>query len=741
MGSSTSIGSRWCKSPSSVTALVCGCFALLPYAAHASTIDALIAQLAGPDEQARAHARQFLPRHGVDALPVLLPLIDHESEHVWRAAYNVVADIANQASAPGREADRVRAADFVAQWLAPEQTPRAHEYGLRLIGYVVPPNYSVHAIIPFLDYPNLRDYARAALELSATDQARNALEQALANPDPDFQIALLRSLETINDPQSLPVLLSHMQNVHAAIRAAAARAAAPMAGPRHVREFRDVPARATAGTQFAATDAFLRYADALARSGGNWGLAIQLFAEILDASSEPVLQSAAMMGLGRFGDESAVTRLVDATSDNPSAAVQQAFPLALRALEGNAAVEAILAHYPRIPQHLRPSVLRLLGEKPHPAVATLIADNLHSPDPATRDAALAAAAALASRLLLAPLMTMVETGPEPQQRAALTVALKIARTANEAGGDEAGPALVRLYGRASDDATRLKILAALAHNPSLEALPLTMEAAGTPALAPAAVPALVALLNPLQEAGRHDELREVFAKIMHLNTSPDPAVAVPTLVALLKPLHAAGRHEEVREVFAKIMQLNSSPDAVVAVVTSLGPAAKDYGLVLLLGVIQDWHIIGPFPWNQESDWEQAFVAEPHVDLKKPVAIDGNQIAWQKHTSQDAFGIINLIDALGPTENAFAYAHALFEAPRAEQAQLRIGSDDGVVAWVNGEKVWDNRIVRGLGIDQDSVPIQLRSGQNAVLLKISQGAGGWAFCARITDTAGAGISRK
>ena len=62
--------------------------------------------------------------------------------------------------------------------------------------------------------------------------------------------------------------------------------------------------------------------------------------------------------------------------------------------------------------------------------------------------------------------------------------------------------------------------------------------------------------------------------------------------------------------------------------------------------------------------------------------------------------------------------------------VEIGSDDGVKAWLNGKVVHSNNVDRGEVTDQDTAPITLKQGTNELLLKITQGGGGWSACARI-----------
>ena len=672
---------------------------LLAGTGWANTIDALALELRGPDEAARVHARQMLPREGVDALPAVLPLINDESEPVWRAAYNVVADIANQACAPGHESDRARATDLLMGWIAPNQTPRAQEYGLRLIRYIVPPGYSVDAIVPFLQLNDLREYARGALEIIGSNEARLALEAAMAGADPEFKTALLDSLRHLASVASLPVLSRAMDDPDPFVRASAARAAASFADPTMAPRYRQLPVGVTPETMFYAMDAVLRYADALARAGGNWTLAMSTYIEILASVDDPVLISGAMMGLGRYGDEHVVPVLIEKAGTSPSREVQGALPLALAALHGRAATEAIVAHYDALPEALRPAVLRALGDTPRPDVVALVQKELGNADPAYRVAAVSVASELGSLELLAPLMTLIEQSNDVERAAALDAALAITRAGAQGNtAPEAGAALIRLYPFAQDDSTRFEILSALSKNPVVHALPLAMEAVKTPALAPA---------------------------------------AVPVLVALVQPLMADGKKDQAHEAFAAVMAASGSATDVVAMAADLGASADELGLPKMLGAVHAWHVMGPFAWQDDSGWDRAFVNEPNVDLA--ATIDNKK--WNDVATADSFGIVDLTQQLGQQSHVFAYAYTTIDVPAGGDAQLRLGSDDGIVAWVNGEKVWENRVDRGLAVDSDVAPIRLREGSNAVLLKISQGGGGWNFCCRVTDTSGMGIPRS
>jgi len=85
----------------------------------------------------------------------------------------------------------------------------------------------------------------------------------------------------------------------------------------------------------------------------------------------------------------------------------------------------------------------------------------------------------------------------------------------------------------------------------------------------------------------------------------------------------------------------------------------------------------------------------------------------------------------PTESA-AYAHVYVYSPTARMAQLLLGSDDGIKAWVNGVNVITKDRYGGWAPDRYIANISLDSGWNDLLCKVSQDGGDYGLSARFTD---------
>jgi len=110
--------------------------------------------------------------------------------------------------------------------------------------------------------------------------------------------------------------------------------------------------------------------------------------------------------------------------------------------------------------------------------------------------------------------------------------------------------------------------------------------------------------------------------------------------------------------------------------------------------------------------------------------------WQAHAVRHGF-IMNL-SRLYSTPGIVSYAVAYLDCPSAQPARILLGSDDGFLLFLNGERIAGRDIHRGLGVDSDRFDVKLKKGVNVILLKIEQDFGAYEFCLRVTGPAGKGI---
>lgn len=155
--------------------------------------------------------------------------------------------------------------------------------------------------------------------------------------------------------------------------------------------------------------------------------------------------------------------------------------------------------------------------------------------------------------------------------------------------------------------------------------------------------------------------------------------------------------------------------------------------------VNTWWVVGPFDAEFEKALDTPYPPEQGVDLKASyTGKDGASIGWKKIerplngslSAGDEF-FVHLHTVFGKRiDNAVAYAMTTIESPGDAEARLALGSDDGVVVWLNGVEVHRNNIGRAYSPKQDIVPISLKKGKNTLLLKINQGGGDWGFGAHV-----------
>ncbi len=139
-----------------------------------------------------------------------------------------------------------------------------------------------------------------------------------------------------------------------------------------------------------------------------------------------------------------------------------------------------------------------------------------------------------------------------------------------------------------------------------------------------------------------------------------------------------------------------------------------------------WEVAGPF-------LKEGVEGEDLFDAKFGPEEDGYSV-WQELTD-GTFGYdANFIDLekILSTDNCAAYLRSNVWVEKSQKAILEIGSDDGVKVWLNNSLVHQNNAVRGHNAGDDSVTVDLNEGWNSVLMKITQGVGGWGASLVVTD---------
>jgi hypothetical protein len=144
-------------------------------------------------------------------------------------------------------------------------------------------------------------------------------------------------------------------------------------------------------------------------------------------------------------------------------------------------------------------------------------------------------------------------------------------------------------------------------------------------------------------------------------------------------------------------------------------------------VFSKWHLIGPFPNENNQGLTKAFPPETEIDFKKTYPGKGNQKAgWvEKEFADGQVHSLALFPAIGNSE-AVVYLQREITAAVPTELPISLGSDDGLAVFLNGERLLMENISRAASPDQHLLKLALKPGKNSLLLKVSQGNGEWAF---------------
>ena len=113
------------------------------------------------------------------------------------------------------------------------------------------------------------------------------------------------------------------------------------------------------------------------------------------------------------------------------------------------------------------------------------------------------------------------------------------------------------------------------------------------------------------------------------------------------------------------------------------------------------------------------------------------LVWTLGEISDAGGnnVNDLVNEIGLGEGDVndhsSYALIILESPIDQSGvPMKVGSDDSVKVWVNGEEVHNNPVNRGAGDFQDDFKVDLVAGDNVLLVKVSERGGGWSMFAGV-----------
>jgi putative heme-binding domain-containing protein len=176
----------------------------------------------------------------------------------------------------------------------------------------------------------------------------------------------------------------------------------------------------------------------------------------------------------------------------------------------------------------------------------------------------------------------------------------------------------------------------------------------------------------------------------------------------------------------KKLMISIMPEDIVAALSE----EELIDLVAYLATLQtaaitpdSFQVVGPFPGDSMAD-ALAKTHGPEEGPFNPKAVwtwkGVTAVGW-KPFRPDAKGYFDLAALHGDkANNSASYMYAAFDSPADQEAEILLGPDDGAILWVNGKEVFKTEQTRAATPGADKIPIKLKKGANAVLLKVANG---------------------
>jgi hypothetical protein len=131
--------------------------------------------------------------------------------------------------------------------------------------------------------------------------------------------------------------------------------------------------------------------------------------------------------------------------------------------------------------------------------------------------------------------------------------------------------------------------------------------------------------------------------------------------------------------------------------------------------VSDWHWVGPF-----SDSDRYLRSRRHGPEGKPIDLaekyklpTGEKIGWVKRPEWVDGSVHNDL----PGNPAANFLYRTITVARRQPLEISLGSNDGIRVYLNGKEVLKNYVDRTAAPDQEKVTLNLRRGENQLLVKI------------------------
>ncbi len=664
-------------------------------------LPSVLGQLQSEDNATRLQGIEKASELGAAVIPHLPPLLTHKDWRVQKAAQIVLENIAVRAAKLGPK-ERREVVNALLSLTKPDQPLPVRKAALNAL-WVCGGDEVVPTLSSLLKDERVREDALNALKQIGSPAAAKAVADAASTAKGDWEKALLATLGEMGRPEGVPVLLTKLKFGDAQTKSVAATALGRIGDARAVSALVDAVRQKVPS----AYDALIRTGELLLQRR-QVAPAVAAFEQALKLARTEHEKCAALIGLGKTGAAKALPLLVDYL-DAPEIAVRSAAKEALVAYRHPEVSRGLAQMFQRANDSEKAQLLRVLVERSEPYVAKLLQQAAASRNEGLRLTALELMGQFDDLNLERTLWEAVLKGDKVTKAVALRSYLQMARLRAGKGKTELARSMFEQGLKAAEQngLTDLRddALSGLALIGDPKSLPLVRRYLEQPEPPYQAFAAAVAIANTLAREGKRDEATALLRELLAMRLPRDLGI----------------------QAAQALSRLGEDPSAIPR----------------KLGFIVRWWLLGPLPNPDNKAFDQAFIDESSTNplRQETVRVDNRLIRWREIRTLDPQGIVDLRQFFRQNEWVACYAYTEFVVDNDMEAELRVGSDDSVKVWLNGQLVHQFSGMRGLSVDQDRIRVRLQKGVNRLLLKVTQGGGGWEFCVRLTDLQGNPIAYR
>ncbi len=686
------------NSPTARGVLLAAALLLASPFSFAEELGAFLDGIRSPDNAVRMKARLSAPQHGAAAIAGLGKILVGADREPRITASHALTLIVHHAGRPGGEKERGPVLRELAKLVEGSTNSYLRREALWLTGFIGGDAGSVKVAEKCLwdEDEHVAEIARLVLERMPGVAAHNAVMAAIGKADEELRADLLFTLAKRGDHAAVKTLVIFSGSDHDGVRLSALEGLARLAAPEGVEVLLAVAGKSDDPLSRKIFQEELRLADGLA-AAGNVKDSRRLYEFALKNAPEDFQRERALHQLCPRGDEGAVPVLLQGLADG-AGRVRALAMRRLSALEGPGVTTALVKGYEEAAKAGRPVLLRALAARDPKAAEPYLSRAAAGKDPELKITALDVKGELVKSGLEATYLEVAGSGTQAGRAVALKGYLALAEGKLRDGmKKQALEMFSRTLGLAEDREFRSRALTGLIASAGKDSIGKLEPFLSDTGLSVEAARGYIGFAAAIGAAGDKDSAEGHLLKIVEGNFP----------------------RELVNGAAAELRKLSRDPQR----------KAKDQGFVL------DWWLTGPVQDPDGKGFSREFEPEKNIALQKIWRIGPRRYRWQKLQDLSLAGTINLLPVFRRSQNVMAYGYTVIQVAEDTEAVFRMGSDAGLACWLNGQRVHFAPAPRDLKVDQDSVKVLLKKGENRILLKIGQQSGPWGFCLRITDAAG------